>query len=117
MPVMPDCHGIEKSQPGSELGASISGLRFSKAGASSRGFTVRHLKEGSLPTYQLAFLMADYLITRDGFDRTVDTHILRVRRIDTHKIYVGMRGGVGKDEFDVCAFFGESFTELVASYS
>ena len=35
------------------------------------GFTVRHLKEGSLPTYQLAFLMADYLITRDGFDRTV----------------------------------------------
>jgi hypothetical protein len=36
-----------------------------------RGFTVRHLKEGSLPTYQLAFLMADYLITRDGFDRTV----------------------------------------------
>ena len=37
-----------------------------------RGFTVRHLKEGSLPTYQLAFLMADYLITRDGFDRTVE---------------------------------------------
>jgi hypothetical protein len=36
-----------------------------------RGFTIRHLKEGSLPTYQLAFLMADYLITRDGFDRTV----------------------------------------------
>jgi hypothetical protein len=36
-----------------------------------RGFTVRHLKEGSLPTYQLAFLMADYLIARDGFDRTV----------------------------------------------
>ena len=31
-----------------------------------RGFTVRHLREGSLPTYQLAFLMADYLITRDG---------------------------------------------------
>ena len=31
-----------------------------------RGFTTRHLKEGSLPTYQLAFLMADYLITRDG---------------------------------------------------
>jgi len=37
-----------------------------------RGFTVRHLKEGSLPTYQLAFLMTDYLITRDGFDRTVE---------------------------------------------
>ena len=36
-----------------------------------RGFTVRHLREGSLPTYQLAFLMADYLITRDGFPRVV----------------------------------------------
>src|SRR5687767_6486809 len=38
---------------------------------SPRGFTVRHLREGSLPTYQLAFLMADYLITRDGLDRVV----------------------------------------------
>ena len=36
-----------------------------------RGFTVRHLREGSLPTYQLAFLMADYLIERDGFARVV----------------------------------------------
>src|SRR5919201_819146 len=36
-----------------------------------RGFTVRHLREGSLPTYQLAFLMADYLIERDGFPRVV----------------------------------------------
>jgi hypothetical protein len=36
-----------------------------------RGFTVRHLREGSLPTYQLAFLMADYLIARDGFPRVV----------------------------------------------
>jgi hypothetical protein len=34
----------------------------------SRGFTVRHLKEGSLPTYQLAFLMTDYLVRRHGFD-------------------------------------------------
>jgi hypothetical protein len=39
---------------------------------SPRGFTVRHLKEGSLPTYQLAFLMADYLIERDGFGRVVE---------------------------------------------
>src|SRR5437870_13695332 len=38
---------------------------------SPRGFTVRHLREGSLPTYQLAFLMTDYLITRDGFPRMV----------------------------------------------
>jgi hypothetical protein len=34
----------------------------------SRGFTVRHLREGSLATYQLAFLMTDYLIRRQGFD-------------------------------------------------
>jgi hypothetical protein len=37
-----------------------------------RGFTVRHLREGSLATYRLAFLMADYLITRDGFSRVVE---------------------------------------------
>ena len=33
----------------------------------SRGFTTRHLHEGSLATYQLAFLMTDYLIRRHGF--------------------------------------------------
>jgi hypothetical protein len=49
-----------------------------------RGFTVRHLKEGSLPTYQLAFLMADYLITRDGFDRMVSYFRSFERRQDRH---------------------------------
>jgi hypothetical protein len=39
---------------------------------SPRGFTVRHRQEGSLPTYQLAFLMADYLIERDGLERVVE---------------------------------------------
>ena len=33
-----------------------------------RGFTVRHLREGSLETYQLSFLMTDYLIRRHGFE-------------------------------------------------
>jgi hypothetical protein len=37
-----------------------------------RGFTTRHLKEGSLPTYQLAYLMADYLITRNGLPAVAD---------------------------------------------
>jgi len=32
-----------------------------------RGFTVRHLREGSLETYQLSFFMTDYLIRRHGF--------------------------------------------------
>jgi hypothetical protein len=36
-----------------------------------RGFTMRHLREGSLPTYQLSFLMTEYLIQRDGFPRLV----------------------------------------------
>lgn len=39
--------------------------------ASPRGFTVRHRRDGSLPTYQLAFLMADYLIERAGLDRVI----------------------------------------------
>jgi hypothetical protein len=37
-----------------------------------RGFTVRHLRDGSLPTYQLAFLMSDYLITKNGLPRVTD---------------------------------------------
>ena len=49
-----------------------------------RGFTVRHLREGSLPTYQLAFLMADYLITRDGFPRVLAYFRSFERRQDRH---------------------------------
>ena len=49
-----------------------------------RGFTVRHLREGSLPTYQLAFLMADYLITRDGFPRVVTYFRTFERKQDRH---------------------------------
>jgi hypothetical protein len=49
-----------------------------------RGFTVRHLREGSLPTYQLAFLMADYLIARDGFPRVVAYFTSFERRQDRH---------------------------------
>jgi len=37
----------------------------------ARGFTMRHLREGSQQTYQLAYLLADYLISRDGLDRVV----------------------------------------------
>jgi len=33
-----------------------------------RGFTVRHLREGSQETYQLSFLVTDYLIRRHGFE-------------------------------------------------
>jgi hypothetical protein len=51
---------------------------------SPRGFTVRHLKEGSLPTYQLAFLMADYLIDRDGLGRVVDYFRAFAKSQDRH---------------------------------
>lgn len=34
-----------------------------------RGFTAWHLRDGTLPAYQLSFLMADYLIQLRGFDR------------------------------------------------
>jgi hypothetical protein len=38
---------------------------------SPRGFTLSHLRDGSASTYQLAFVMTDYLIARTGFDRVV----------------------------------------------
>jgi len=45
------------------------GLDLEAHGA-PQGFTTWHLREGSMPVYQLAFLIADYLIERRGFDRT-----------------------------------------------
>lgn len=49
-----------------------------------RGFTVRHLREGSLPTYQLAFLMANYLVERDGLERVTDYFRSFGRRQNRH---------------------------------
>ncbi len=43
-------------------------LDLEKRGTPS-GFTVWHRREGSRLTYQLAFLMADYLIERQGFEK------------------------------------------------
>jgi hypothetical protein len=65
-----------------------------------RGFTVRHLREGSLPTYQLAFLMADYLIARDGFPRVVSYFGSFERRQDRH---ANFRGTFGQslDQFEL----------------
>jgi hypothetical protein len=47
-----------------------------------RGFTVRHLREGSHSTYQLAYLLTDYLITREGFDRVVEYFRSFAKRVD-----------------------------------
>lgn len=40
--------------------------------ASPWSFTLRHRRDGSLPTYQLTFLLVDYLIYRHGAGRVVD---------------------------------------------
>ena len=37
-----------------------------------RGFTARHLREGSQATYQMTYLLADYLIAREGFGSVVE---------------------------------------------
>jgi hypothetical protein len=37
-----------------------------------RGFTARHLRQGSLLTYQLAFIMTDHLIARDGLEQVIE---------------------------------------------
>ncbi|MBI2206305.1 MAG: hypothetical protein HYU41_20930 [Candidatus Rokubacteria bacterium] len=61
------------AQAGIRNHASVVAARLDLASfGTSRGFTTRHLKEGSLPTYQLAFLMSDYLITRNGLTAVAD---------------------------------------------
>ncbi len=59
---------------------------------SPRGFTIRHRREGSLPTYQLAFLMADYLIQRDGLDRVVAYFRACGESLDRHAAFAEVFG-------------------------
>jgi hypothetical protein len=47
-----------------------------------RGFTVRHLREGSQATYQMTYLLADYLIARESFGSVVEYFRLFARRAD-----------------------------------
>jgi hypothetical protein len=65
----------------------------------SRGFTVRHLREGSQATYQLAYLLADYLITRDGVERVVDYFHFLARRVERRASFVAAFGQ-SIDEFE-----------------
>src|SRR5438093_7416228 len=72
---------------------------------SPRGFTVRHLREGSLPTYQLAFLMSDYLITRDGIGKVTDYYRLfgqRQNRFENFKQAFGQ--SLGDFEHEVLGY-------------
>jgi len=50
--------------------ASLTSARLDlQSRGTPEGFTGWRVREGALPTYQLAFLMADYLVERNGLDR------------------------------------------------
>jgi hypothetical protein len=66
---------------------------------SPRGFTLRHRREGSLPTYQLAFLMADYLIQRHGLDRMVEYFRTFAGRLDRRANFA-LAFGQSLEEFE-----------------
>jgi hypothetical protein len=53
---------------------------------SPREFTLRHQRDGSLETYQLSFLMADYLVERDGL-ATVLEYFRNCRVMDRDRAF------------------------------
>ena len=65
------------------------------------GFTAWHLQEGSIPVYQLAFLMTDYLVEHRGFE-AIRTYFASFRRASDRR-----------KNFD--AAFGESLTDFEAN--
>jgi hypothetical protein len=71
-----------------------------EARGTPRGFTTWHLQEGSIPVYQLAFLMTDYLVDRRGFE-AIRTYFASFRRASDRR-----------KNFD--AAFGETLTDFEA---
>ena len=71
-----------------------------EARGTPRGFTAWHLQEGSIPVYQLAFLMTDYLVERRGFE-AIRTYFASFRHASDRR-----------KNFD--AAFGESLTDFEA---
>jgi hypothetical protein len=65
---------------------------------SPSGFTLRHQREGSVETYQLAFLMVDYLIEREGFARVVE--YFRLRHVEPRPDAFANAFGQSIDEFE-----------------
>jgi hypothetical protein len=49
---------------------------------SPQGFTTRHLRDGSQPTYQLVFLLVDRLVERHGYDRLLEYFSSFAQRAD-----------------------------------
>jgi hypothetical protein len=58
--------GVRRSLAANGQGLDLDGL------GSAAGFSAQHRRSGAAPTYQLAFLMVDRLVQRDGFARVVD---------------------------------------------
>jgi hypothetical protein len=58
---------------------------------SPREFTLRHQRDGSLETYQLTFLMADYLVEQKGLHTVLD-YFRRCRRLDRGAAFAGVFG-------------------------
>ena len=71
-----------------------------EARGTPQGFTAWHLQEGSIPVYQLTFLMTDYLVQRRGFE-VIRTYFASFRRASDRR-----------KNFD--AAFGESLTDFEA---
>jgi hypothetical protein len=77
---------------------------------SPRDFTLRHQREGSIETYHLTFLLADYLIERHGFDAMVK-YFSRLKR---HPSPAAFRSAFG---YSIAVFEAEALAHLQATAS
>ena len=73
-----------------------------EAHGTPQGFTAWHLREGSLPVYQLAFLITDYLIERRGFEGTRE-YFASFRRSDDRAGNFDTAFGEGLADFEATA--------------
>ena len=76
-----------------------------EARGTPRGFTDWHVREGALATYQLAFLLTDYLIERRGFDR-LKTYFASFQNSTDRRINFDRAFGetIGDFEIDALAY-------------
>jgi len=72
---------------------------------SPRDFTLRHQREGSVETYHLTFLLADYLIERHGFGAMVE-YFSRLKRQPSEAAFLSAFGD------SIAAFETQALTHL-----
>ncbi len=75
---------------------------------SPRDFTLRHQREGSVETYHLTFLLADYLIARHGFDAMLE-YFGRLKRQSSEAAF---RSAFG---YSIAAFETQALAHLQAA--